>query len=54
MRKVHDFFCKLIAELNTEMTSNDHPEKNEIISKLDEAWEMRIILSQLIDWDNEE
>lgn len=53
MRKVHEFFCNMIAELNNEIPNINCPEKlGELITKLDEAWELRMIVSQSIDWDD--
>lgn len=54
MRKVHLWFRNHIAELNEEMANADSFEKEEIRLKLVEAWKMQVIVSDFIDWDDNE
>ena len=55
MRKIHLFFCNLIAEINEELANTNSSFEREVLSlKLKEAWEMRLLSSEFIDWDSED
>ena len=53
MKKVYYFFCKLIAEINEELSNSDSCEREELDIKLKEATKMWLIVSEYIDWDDD-
>ncbi len=55
MRKVHEFFCNMIAEIEGQLERNSCPWlQKQLQTKLDEVWEMKMIVSEFIDWDDNE
>lgn len=53
MKKVHEFLCNMITELEIQLERNSCPWVGKLLqSKLEEVWEMRMIVSQSIDWDD--
>jgi hypothetical protein len=51
MKKVHEFFCNLIVELNVELANADSFDEEDLNLKLKEAWELRMLVSEYIDWN---
>ena len=49
MKKVYDFFVRLIAEINQEISNADSFEREELDEKLKEATKMWLIVSEYID-----
>lgn len=54
MKKVHLWFQNHISKLNEELANADSSQKEEIRVELNEAWEMLLLISEFIDWDEEE
>ena len=54
MKKIHSFFCNLIAEINEELANTNSSEKEKLNLKLKEAWDLRLLVSEHIDWDSDE
>jgi len=54
MKKVHLWFQNHISKLNEELANADSFEKQEIEAELKEAWQMQLLVSDLIDWDEKD
>jgi len=53
MKKIHEFFCNLIVELNVELANADSFDEEDLNLKLKEAWELRMLISEYINWDED-